>query len=173
MNAERETDSNELTAQSPALATGLRQQRIRRRPASKRSAVNEYQARALALLIDHLEKAALRHFSTPSREWLPLDRYEEFFALPEYRLFVEGTYACGFVCTDFAPSGPTVEPGERVEESVGSWSFFELRHHVHTLLRAERWADGYSSPIFESLTRGALHAVGQRLVHDESLYDDF
>jgi hypothetical protein len=82
MSAERETDSDELTVQSSAPVAGLRQQRIRRRPPSKRSAVNEFQARALALMIDTLERAALRHFEAPSPERLPLDRHEEFSALP-------------------------------------------------------------------------------------------
>ncbi|MGF6658198.1 hypothetical protein OKW34_008788 [Paraburkholderia youngii] len=173
MNAERDADHDELTLHASAPATGLSQQRIRRRPPSKRSVVNEFQARALALLIDHLEKAALHLFEAPSRERLPLERHEEFFALPEYQLFVEGAYACGFVCTDFAPGGPTVERGERVEEVVGYWSFFELRHHVHTLLRSERWADGYSSPIFQSLALGALTAIGQRLANDDKLYEPY
>lgn len=95
-------DLEEETTAKPAKSGG---QKIRRKPASKRSPVNEFHARLFALLIDTLEAAALRRFQSPSRERLPVERHEEFAALPEYRLFIEGAYACAFVCTDLAPGG--------------------------------------------------------------------
>ncbi len=163
--------SFESIEETPASARSLSAQKIRRKPASKRAAVNEFQARMLVLLINALETAALGHFGVQGHERLPMERHEEFTALLEYRLFVEGAYACGFVCTDFAPGGPTVERGVRVEDAVGSWLFFELRHYVHTLLRSERWADGYSSPIFEALVQGVLQAISRRLANDDTLYE--
>ncbi|PRZ56354.1 hypothetical protein BX589_1014 [Paraburkholderia fungorum] len=171
MSNDREEDSLELIDETRSPHKTLSQQQIRRKPASKRSAVNEFQARTLALLTETLESAALRHFGVPGRERLHTERHKEFTALPEYRLFVEGAYACGFVCTDFAPGGPTIDSAERPEDAVDSWTFFELRHHVHTLLRAERWADGYSSPIFEALAQGVLSAISGRLVSDDTLYE--
>lgn len=161
----------ESIEETPAHSKPLAAQKIRRKPASKRTAVNEFQARMLALLIDALEAAALKHFDVHGHERLPAEQHGDFTALPEYRLFVEGAYACGFVCTDFAPGGPTIEPSVRVEDAVDSWSFLELRHFMHTLLRSERWADGYSSPIFEALTRGVLQATSRRLANDDALYE--
>jgi hypothetical protein len=171
MTGPREDTSSPALDEAQPAATGLAQQRIRRKPASKRSAVTEYQARLLALLIDTLEAAAVRRFGAPTAERLPAERHEEFSALPEYRLFVEGAYACGFVCTDLDPGGPTIDSGERVEETVDRWSFFEVRRYMHTLLRSERWADGYSSPIFEALIQGVLRAIGHRLANDDALYE--
>lgn len=163
----------ESIEQTPAHSKPLSAQKIRRKPASKRAAVNEFQARLLALLIEALEAAALSRFGVQGHDRLPVERHGEFTALPEYRLFVEGAHACGFVCADFAPGGPTIERGARVEDAVGSWSFFELRHYVHTLLRSERWADGYSSPILEALIQGALQAISRRLANDENLYEPY
>lgn len=99
MNEERDGAIEELeegTTAKPAKSGG---QKIRRKPASKRAPVNEFQARMFALLIDTLEAAALRRFQSPSRERLPIERFEEFAALPEYRLFIKGAYACAFVWT--------------------------------------------------------------------------
>jgi hypothetical protein len=163
--------SFELIEETPTNTRSLAAQKIRRKPASKRSAVNEFQARIFALLIEALETAALGRFHVQGHERLPVERHEEFTALSEYRLFVEAAYACGFVRTDFAPDGPTVERGMRVEDVVGSWSFFELRHYVHTLLRSERWADGYSSPIYEALIQGVLQAISRRLANDDTPYE--
>lgn len=163
--------STELLEKKLSSSRSLRAQKFRRRAPSKRSAVTEFQARTLALLIDTIERAALRHFNVPAASRLPVARYEEFFALPEYRLFIEGSYACGFVCKDFSPEGPVVERPQRAEEAVNAWTFFELRHQVHTLLRSERWADGYSSPIVESLTQGALSAMSRRLSNEDALYE--
>ena len=157
--------------ETPANTRSLAAQKIRRKPTSKRAAVNEFQARMLVVLVDTLATAAQGHFGVRDHERLPAERHGEFTALPEYRLFVQGAYACGFVCTDFAPGGPTIERGVRVEDEVGSWTFFELRHYVHTLLRSERWADGYSSPIFEALIQGMLQAISRRLANDDALYE--
>ncbi|MEX3690359.1 hypothetical protein AB3X91_17425 [Paraburkholderia sp. BR14263] len=170
MSNDREA-SFESIEETPASPKSISAQTIRRKPASKRAAVNEFQARMLALLIDTLERAALQHFGAQGHERLSVEKHGEFTALPEYRLFVEGSYAGGFVCTDFAPGGPTIERGVRVEDAVGSWSFFELRHYVHTLLRSERWADGYSSPILEALIQGVLQAISRRLANDDTLYE--
>jgi hypothetical protein len=170
MTNDREASTESIDG-TPVTARSLAAQKIRRKPTSKRAAVNEFQARMLVILVDTLETASQRHFGVRDHERLSAERHREFTALPEYRLFVEGAYACGFVCTDFAPGGPTIERKVRVEDAVSSWSFFELRHYVHTLLRSERWADGYSSPIFEALIQGVLQAIGRRLTNDDALYE--
>lgn len=72
--------------------------RISRRPPSKRSAVTEHQARHLVQLVRLLEREALSHFHAPAASRLPTDRFDEFFKLEAYRIFIEGAYACGPVC---------------------------------------------------------------------------
>ena len=148
---------------------GLAAQRIRPGAGSKRTPVNEFQARHFAHLIRALEQALLAHYRAPSVDRLPADRFEEAWALDEYRLFCEGAYACGFVCNDFKPDGPLDAAKARPEATIAGWDFFTLRHYIHTLLRAEKWADGYSSPILDAVICGALHAVADRLDTDESL----
>ncbi len=50
-----------------------------------------------------------------------------------------------------------------------SMPFAGLRQFMHTLWRAEHWADGYGSPIKEALENGALAIIGRRLMTDDSL----
>jgi hypothetical protein len=145
--------------------------RITRRPATKRSAVNQHQARHLSQLIRLLERQALAHFRVKSPARLPTGRHKEFFRLEAYPLFLEGAYACGFVCGDLKPDNPLEGERARPAEAIAGWSFQRLRRYVHYLLRHERWADGYSSPILEALAAGHLQQVGQRLDLDQSLYE--
>ena len=46
-----------------------------------------------------------------------------------------------------------------------------LRHYVHVLLRSERWADGWGSPVLDAVLSGALGLVAQRLEKDGRLRD--
>jgi hypothetical protein len=145
---------------------------IHRKPPSKRTPVTEHQARFLATLIDQLESALLVHFEVRSTASMPYERFQEIWKVGEYRRFVDGAYACGFVCRDFKPDFPFESGNHRPEETIRAWTFHELRHYIHTLLRAERWADGYSSPILEAVMSGALREVAKRLESDESLYNN-
>jgi hypothetical protein len=143
--------------------------RISRQPASKRSLVTEHQARHLVQLIRLLERDALRHFRVPASSRLPKDRCGEFFKLESYRIFIEGAYACGFVCRDLNPDNPLESERERAVAAIDGWRFPEIRQYVHYLLRHERWADGYSSPIMDSLVEGHLQRVAERLETDDTL----
>ena len=158
------TVKNEAGTPMRAAAT-----RISRRPPSKRSAVTEHQARHLVQLIRLLERDALSHFHAPAASRLPMDRFDEFFKLEAYRIFIEGAYACGFVCRDLNPDNPLESERTRAAEAIAGWTFAQLRQYVHYLVRHERWADGYSSPIFDSLTEGHLQRVADRLTTDDSL----
>ena len=153
-------------AGSPKRAAGTR---ISRQPPSKRSAVTEHQARHLVQLIRLLERDALRHFCVPTAARLPTGRFDEFFKLESYRIFIEGAYACGFVCRDLNPDNPLETARARAAEAIAGWTFAELRQYVHYLIRHERWADGYSSPIMGSLIEGHLQRVADRLETDDSL----
>ena len=143
--------------------------RITRQPASRRSTVNQHQARHLVQLVRLLERAALEHYRVPVASRLPRDRHAEVFKLEAYRLFIEGAYACGFVCRDLKPDNPLEGERERAAAVIAGWSFSELRRYVHYLVRHERFADGYASPILESLVAGHLQQVANRLESDDSL----
>ena len=143
--------------------------RISRSPPGKRSVVTQHQARHLVQLVRLLEREALNHFRVPVASKLPKDRFAEFFKLEAYRIFIEGAYACGFVCRDLKPDNPLEGQRERAASVVAGWTFPELRQYVHYLVRHERFADGYSSPILESLIAGHLQQVADRLESDDSL----
>ena len=143
--------------------------RILRSPSGKRSVVTQHQARHLVQLVRLLEREALNHFRVPVASKLPKDRFAEFFKLEAYRIFIEGAYACGFVCRDLKPDNPLEGERERAAAVIAGWSFPELRQYVHYLVRHERFADGYSSPILESLVAGHLQQVADRLESDDSL----
>jgi len=142
---------------------------IARSPPGRRSVVTQHQARHLVQLVRLLEREALNHFRVPVAAKLPKDRYAEFFKLEAYRIFIEGAYACGFVCRDLKPDNPLEGERERAAAVIAGWSFPELRQYVHCLVRHERFADGYSSPILESLVAGHLQQVADRLESDDSL----
>jgi hypothetical protein len=143
--------------------------RIARNPPSRRSVVTQHQARHLVQLVRLLEREALNHFRVPVAARLPKGRFPEFFKLEAYRIFIEGAYACGFVCRDLKPDNPLEGERERAAEVIAGWSFPQLRQYVHYLVRHERFADGYSSPILESLVAGHLQQVANRLESSDSL----
>jgi len=95
-----------------------------------------------------------------------------FWAHPDYDMFHDAAYACGFVCNDLSPDFPIDEANRRPRERLGNETFDGIRHYVHTLLRAERSnrMDGYFSPVCAAIQSGALIVVAERLESDESLY---
>ncbi len=135
---------------------------IQQRQASRRTPVLDDQVQLFVMLTRELIAAYERQ---PD---LNLDGFGE---LPEYQRFLLGSYACGFVCRDYEP----MEGGsfERLKtwprEYLADCPLNVLRHWVHTLLRAERWADGWSSPIREAIDSGALQLVAERLTSDQAL----
>lgn len=130
------------------------------RPFSRRSAVHECQVELLVLLAWELIEAYTRRPQTSLADW---------FDLAEYRRFIVGAYATGFVCTDLEPMTNFEEINSHPREHLGNARFNRLRHWIHTLLRAERWAGGFSSPIREAIVSGALEMVAGRLESDDSL----
>lgn len=145
--------------------------RISRSTPGRRSPVTQHQARHLVQLVRLLERDALTHFRVPVAARLPRERYADFFKLEAYRIFIEGAYACGFVCHDFKPDNPLEADRARATATIARWTFPQLRQYVHHLVRHERWADGFSSPILESLADGHLQQVADRLETDDSLYE--
>ncbi|WP_152966548.1 hypothetical protein [Gulbenkiania mobilis] len=116
---------------------------------SRRSPVYVDQARMLALLSEELIRA---------RQARPTADMEDFTGTPEYHRLLIGAYACGFVCRDLAPMQQELDARELETVPFGT-----VRHWVHHLLRAERWADGYWSPIMNAVDDGRLAIVARRL----------
>lgn len=135
---------------------------IAHKAASRRAPVLSDQAQLFALLTRDLIQAY------KERPDIGLD---EFFELPEYRRFVLSSYACGFVCRDYSQmeSGLFEQMKYRPREHLGDCQFRVLRHWLHMLLRAERWADGWSSHVRDALYSGALEVVATRLESDPTL----
>ncbi|WP_428828032.1 hypothetical protein ACLIKD_08910 [Azonexus sp. IMCC34842] len=130
------------------------------RPFSRRSDVHACQVELFVLLARELIDAYRRRPDSSLADW---------FEIPEYQRFVIGAYAAGFVCTDLEAMNNFEEMGSRPRDHLSGASFSKLRHYVHTLLRAERWADGYASTIREAIVSGALGIVVDRLDSDDSL----
>ena len=139
-------------------------------PASKRSTINEHQAQHFMQLIEGLGKQACAHFRVPTVNQLSSEAYLEFFNLEYYKLFVTGAYASGFVIRDASPQNPLESFAENPETAILQVDFATLRQTVHFILRAERWADGLSSPILDSYINGLLPAIAQRLRVDRTPY---
>lgn len=148
-------------------------QLIRRKPASKRSAVNAYQVTLFVKLANKFEGAVLNLFKVAEPERIPLDRFQEIWELDEYQLLIDAFFACGFVCRDLGLDGDLNAANERPEEFVRSLDFPGIRQYLHLLQRGEKWADGYSSPILAAIKSGALIKVADRLESDESLYERY
>jgi hypothetical protein len=144
---------------------------IRPKAPSKRSVVYEAQAEFLARCIRRLEIAFHQSFSAPYDP--DAGDSPRFWAMPEYEVFHDAAYACGFVCDDFVPNFPIELANERPHETLGRESFAGLRHYIHTLLRAERSnrIDGYFSPVCSAIQSGALGVIATRLESDRSLYE--
>lgn len=148
-------------------------QLIRRKPASKRSAVNEYQVRLFVKLVNKLEGAVLNLYKIADPERIPLDRFQEIWEVDEYQLLIDAFFACGFVCRDFGLDGDLDAVNDRPAEFARSLDFPGIRQYLHLLQRGEKWADGYSSPILAALKSGALIKIADRLESDESLYEGY
>ena len=143
---------------------------IHKKPCSKRSHVNEYQALHLADLIDRLGRDACDHFSVSDCSCLPTEKHKDFFKLDTYMLFINGAYACGFVMRDAKPDNPISESRQPPDEAIRNFDFQRLRQLLHFLLRHESWSDGNESPILNAFANGLLPAIADKLRNDQSLY---
>ena len=146
---------------------------ISRKAISKRSPINELQVQHFCELCHLLTQKALGHFGVKNSSELPENECDEFTQLPEYELFTNGTYACGFVCSDFSPTVDLNAVMQRPEEVLARMTLPQLRHCVHSLMRSERAGYGYGSILYKAIKSGALEALCDRLTRDSDLYEDF
>ena len=71
---------------------------------------------------------------------------------------------------DAKPDNPLPKSRQTPDEAIRKFDFMRLRHLVHFLLRHERWADSYASPVLNALANGLLPAIADKLRNDQSLY---
>ena len=143
---------------------------IHKKPCSKRSHVNEYQALYLAYLIDRLGRDACEHFRVSDYSRLPTDKHKDFFKLDTYMLFTNGAYACGFVMRDAKPDNPLSESRQAPDKAIRKFDFMRLRHLVHFLLWHESWSDGNESPILNAFANRLPPTIADKLRNNQSLY---
>lgn len=144
---------------------------IVRRAASKRSAINEFQARHLCALARYMVQAVVEQSEVDSVDDLPEEGWEAFTNMPEYELFVQGAYACGFVCSDLSPDVDLSAVTSRPRETLRVMSLPQLRQYIHTLTRAERAGHGYGSVIHDALRAGVFEVLCERLEYGSDLYE--
>lgn len=143
--------------------------KIMRGPVSKRTPVYEVQALHLAKAIRGLEDLCRREFRSATE--LSLEDYNRFREAPEYQIFEEAAFVCGFVCADYSRLFPIEKAHSNSAETIPALSLSELRHYVHTLQRAEKWNSDYSTALWTAVMCGALPLVARRLESDRSLYE--
>ena len=123
------------------------------RTSKKRSPVTEDQVSLFCRLSDDLVRA----FHDDSSKL----RYK-----PEYERFVQGAYACGFVCSDIVPVGSVLKHAEK-DGWVEKAPFVTVRRYVHTLIRSERHADmgedWGGGNIYSAIRSGVLQRIVSRL----------
>lgn len=137
----------------------------------------EAQAKFMASLILDLETACIRIYGVDEPRDIPWnnDLAAASWEIPEYRRFIEGGPACGFVVDGLAPEkwlnleDINRQPGRTIPIMKPQ----DIRLFIHTVHRSEKWADGYASPVLQTLASGALQAVAHRLLEDDSLYEPY
>ena len=92
-------------------------------------------------------------------------------SMPEHGRFLLGADACGFVCSDL-----TADPELLVRAEKAGWvekaKFKDLRHYLHSLIRAERQFQKHPNekvtPLHTALRNGVLARVCSRLRTEQS-----
>jgi ADP-ribose pyrophosphatase YjhB (NUDIX family) len=139
------------------------------------SPIFEVQAKFMASLILDLEAACLRLYGVDESREIPWDGdlTAASWEVPEYRRFIEGSPACGFVVDGLPPEEwlDLEDVNRHPRQTIPIMRPQDIRLFIHTVHRSEKWADGYASPVLESLASGALQAVAKRLLEDDSLYE--
>lgn len=126
-------------------------------------------------LIDDMERACVSAFGVRSAAELrwEYDQKPTPWDVPEVMRFIKGLMACGltFGPYDFDDLLDLAAIDAHPAETLGAMEFPELRRYLHTLHRADKWADAYSSPILASLASGALQRAARRLRDPRMLSD--
>jgi hypothetical protein len=145
--------------------------KIRRGPVSKRTPIYEYQAQYMAKAMRQLEDRFNREYGDEEGPY-----YEDclkFGDVPEYMAFIDATFICGFVCTDYVDPYPLDKIHSRPRDILPTLPLGKLRHYIHTLQRFEKWSDHpLSGALISSIRSGALSIAASRLESDQSIYQE-
>lgn len=144
---------------------------IRSGGATRRSAINSYQATLFAHATQRLERAIMRKLGTDHAKDLPADDETALAGLDEYETWIETAFACGFVMANGKSEGDLDAANRDPAGTVDRMTFPELRQYVHYLQRCDKNWDGYGIPIYRAIRSGALGIVADRLLSDRRLYE--
>lgn len=135
--------------------------------ASKNAPLRIQDCAEMARIICNIEPACLVAYgvNTASELHWEYGKKSSPWSIPESNRFISGAIKLGFVLGDY-------ETHELVnldlinrdpQGTVGCMEITDLRWFIHTIQRADKWADGFSSPILECLASGSLQLAGKRL----------
>lgn len=136
-------------------------------PSSRNNPLSIQDCAEMARIIQDIEPACLAAYGVRSSSDLKWEWGQEPlpWSIPEIMRFIHGSIELGFVLDDYemADLVDLKEINRDPQEFVGCMGISEIRWFIHTVQRADKWADCYASPVLECLASGALQLAGKRL----------
>lgn len=148
---------------------GTQHQYISATPPSRLSRVTLAQAELVADAIRNFCGVLPRVFGVQTLAQLDLGAHARISGLREYAHLIRALHAGGFVLRDAPPDFPLERAHQHPGRLLGACGLPGLRRYLHTLVHAERAADGGASPLLAAAKSGALRLVAVRLGADASL----
>ena len=138
-------------------------------PPSQRSRVTLAQAELVAEAIRAFCGVLPRAFGVSPLAQIDLAAFAPVFGLVEYERLLRALHAGGFVLRDAPADFPLELANQQPGRHLGACGLPRLRRYLHTLVLAERRADGDHSTVLAAAKSGALGLVAARLGADASL----
>jgi hypothetical protein len=136
-------------------------------PASRNDPLSIQDCAEMARIIQDMEPACLTAYSVRSASDLKWEWNEEPspWSIPEIMRFIYGSIELGFVLDDYEVTDliDLEKINRDPQVCIGCMGISEIRWFIHTIQRADKWADSYASPVLECLASGALQLAGKRL----------
>jgi hypothetical protein len=136
-------------------------------PASKNDQPSIQDYAEMARIINDMEPACLTAYNVRSVSDLKWEWNKEPspWSIPEIMRFINGSIELGFVVGDYELEDlvDLKEINRDPHKFMGCMGISDIRWFIHTVQRADKWADCYASPILECLASGALQMSGKRL----------
>lgn len=136
-------------------------------PASKNDPLSIQDCAEMARIINDMEPACLIAYNVRSASDLKWEWNNEPWPwnIPEIMRFIYGSIELGFVLHDYEEINlvDIKKINCNPNECISCMGINEIRWFIHTVQRADKWADCAASPILECLASGALQIAGKRL----------
>jgi hypothetical protein len=136
-------------------------------PASKSDPLSIQDCAEMARIIQDMEPACLSAYGVRSAKDLKweFDKKPWPWDISEIMRFIYGSIEFGFVLGDYEMVDlvDLMEINRDPAGCIGRMGISEIRWFIHTVQRADKWADCYASPILDCLASGALQLAGKRL----------